>query len=498
VSAAVTGVAGVTDVAGPSTGPTAWNAAIPPKAPRSRRRTAVRVLVLVLAAVVAVWALAAVVAGPARSGLPLDPDDPGHAGARAAAEVLRRQGVEVSVVRSIGDLERTLDSGDTRAAWTVVLTDATYLGQGAAERLTLAVEQTHRFVVVEPDDVELGDLGLPLTVTDRGRTHLSAGCRSGVADPTDRLETSWSSYGLLHGAAGTVRSDRADNPADPTDPANPTDPAYPNDPADPEAPQPPVLSRSAAGATVCFPTPDAATGSGQASGSDGSGNTSEGSGSAPGGTGAQRSGALVVLPSEGRAPETVVLGAAGAVSNGQVLDASHAALTLRTLGPTEHLLWYVPGVSDLDAPDSSGNHVTDPGRGVPGWLTPGALLLAAAVVAFALARGRRLGRLVVEPLPVVVRAVETTEARGRLYHRAADRPLAARALRAGTRTRLADRLGLPRSTPVVALVDAAARASGLPRSDVELALDGPDPTTDRDLLLLAQRLADLEESVRSA
>jgi hypothetical protein len=186
------------------------------------------------------------------------------------------------------------------------------------------------------------------------------------------------------------------------------------------------------------------------------------------------------------------------VSNGQVLDDAHAAMTLRALGPTSHLLWYVPGLSDLDAVDPSGDHVADPGRGVPDWLGPAAWLLAAAVVAFAMARGRRLGRLVVEPLPVVVRAAETTEARGRLYHRAADRPLAARALRVGSRTRLADRLGLPRSTPVTALVDAAARASGTPRPDVERLLDGPDPTTDRDLLLLAQRLADLEESVRDA
>ena len=36
-------------------------------------------------------------------------------------------------------------------------------------------------------------------------------------------------------------------------------------------------------------------------------------------------------------------------------------------------------------------------------------------------RGRRLGRLVVEPLPVVVQAVESTESRGRLYRRARDR-----------------------------------------------------------------------------
>jgi hypothetical protein len=422
----------------PTPGLAAWNTTVPPRAPHSRGRAVLRLLVLILAAAVAVGLLLTLVAGPRVSGLPLDPDDTGHGGARAVAEVLRAHGVDVTVVRSVDDLERTLDAFDSRSGWTVVMADATYLGRGAAERLTRAIEQTRRFVVVQPDEVELEDLALPLTVTDRGSAALAAECTSDVVDPTDRLVASWSRYSLLDA--------------------------------------PGARSRSAAGATLCFPP---ASTSGDASGS-------------------RRSGALVVLPPEGRVPETVVLGSAPSVSNGQVLDAGHAAMALRALGRTEHLLWYVPSVSDLDALDPSGNHVADPGRGVPVWLAPGSWLVAAAVIAFALARGRRLGRLVAEPLPVVVRAVETTEARGRLYHRAADRPLAARALRVGTLTRLADRLGLPRSTPLVVLAAAAARASRVPSSEVELLLDGPDPTTDRDLLLLAQRLADLEESVRNA
>lgn len=428
----------------PTPGLAAWITTVPPRAPRSRRRTVVRVVVLVLAVALAVGLLTLFVAGPRPVGPPLDPEDTGRDGARAVAEVLRQQGVDVSVVRSIDEVERTLDRSGPRDGWTVVMARSAYLGTGAAERLTRAVEQTRRLVLVEPDDIELQDLRLPLTVTGGGDTALAAACTSGVAGPTDRLSAVWSSYGSLD---------------------------------DPTLPPP------AAAPTFCFP-PEATAGTAGTAG------TGEGS------TGP--SGAVVVLPGEDAAPETVVLGSARALSNGKVLDDAHAALALRALGPTEHLLWYVPGISDLDATDPSGEHVADPGRGVPQWLGPAGWLLAAAVIAFALARGRRLGRLVVEPLPVVVRASETTEARGRLYHRAADRPFAAQVLRGGSRTRLADRLGLPRSTPVVSLVDAVARASGVPRSDVERLLDGPDPTTDRDLLLLSQGLADLEESVRKA
>ncbi|WP_374968894.1 DUF4350 domain-containing protein [Terrabacter sp. BE26] len=429
----------------PTPGLTAWITTVPPRPPRSRRRTVVRILVLVVAAGVALSLLVMVVSGPRLSGAPLDPDDTGHSGGRAVTEVLRRQGVDVSVVRSVDDLERTLDASGPRSTWTVVMADASYLGTGAAERLTRAVEQTRRFVLVQPDDVELQDLQLPLTVAGRGSTALTAGCTSEVAHPGDRLSAAWTSYGPLDGSS----------PSSPSDPAG--------------------------DATSCFPSPPPA------------GTAATATDGAP-----RRSGAVVVLPARDRAPETVVLGSARAVSNGEVLTDAHAALALRALGPSEHLLWYVPGLSDLDAPDPSGEPVADPGRGVPVWLGPVAWLLAAAVIAFALARGRRLGRLVVEPLPVVVRASETTEARGRLYHRAADRPFAARVLRVGSRTRLADRLGLPPTTPVVALVEAVTRASGVPRSHVERLLDGPDPTTDRDLLLLSQGLADLEESVRDA
>ena len=54
------------------------------------------------------------------------------------------------------------------------------------------------------------------------------------------------------------------------------------------------------------------------------------------------------------------------------------------------------------------------------------MLLGGAVLVLALVRGRRLGALVPADLPVVVRAVETTQSRAALYRRSADRGRAAR------------------------------------------------------------------------
>ena len=67
--------------------------------------------------------------------------------------------------------------------------------------------------------------------------------------------------------------------------------------------------------------------------------------------------------------------------------------------------------------------------------------LVIALALLALARARRLGRLVVEPLPVVVRAAESVEGRARLYRSGNARGRAADALRAGPRDRLAPRAG---------------------------------------------------------
>jgi hypothetical protein len=132
----------------------------------------------------------------------------------------------------------------------------------------------------------------------------------------------------------------------------------------------------------------------------------------------------------------------------------------------------------------------------PTWLGAVLVLAGAAFLLFVLARGRRLGRLVPEPLPVVVRAGETTESRAELYRAARDRPRASAVLRRATATRLAARLGLPPSAPADVLVAAVAVATGTRTEDVRALLTGPVPTTDAELVALAQQLAHLEEKAR--
>ncbi len=166
---------------------------------------------------------------------------------------------------------------------------------------------------------------------------------------------------------------------------------------------------------------------------------------------------------------------------------------LRLLGASPRLVWYHPGAEDATA-----NPSTDDSSVWPEWVGPGLLLAGLAFVVFAVARGRRLGRLVPEPLPVVVRAAETTESRAELYRASGDRVRAARVLRQATGARLAVRLGLPARTPADELVPAVAAAAGMPATEVDALLRSPAPLDEAGLVALAQQLAHLEEKVRTS
>jgi hypothetical protein len=201
-------------------------------------------------------------------------------------------------------------------------------------------------------------------------------------------------------------------------------------------------------------------------------------------------GSLVVEPR----PGVVLLGADEMLSNDQVLRADNAAAALRLLGQGERLVWYVPSLDDLVADDG-----VSAASLLPRWIGPGLWLGTITVLALIAWRARRLGPLATEPLSVVVRAIETTRSRGRLYRKAGDRAHAAAALRGAARARIAGRVGLGASLGDPAtLVRDVARRVGRPGEEVAALLD-PDtaaPTTDHDLITLANELAALDREVR--
>ena len=189
--------------------------------------------------------------------------------------------------------------------------------------------------------------------------------------------------------------------------------------------------------------------------------------------------------------DLVLLGAPGILENDQVLRADNAAVALRLLGQHPRLVWYIPSLDDLIADDGVSLRSL-----LPPWLVPATWLVGLTMLSVIWWRGRRLGALAVEPLPVSVRSLETTEARGRLYRSASARGHAADVLRQSTRDSIAAHLRLPASDIGSLVRDVRARI-GDSGADVDalIGAEAPAPRSDEELIRLATSLAELDTEV---
>ncbi|TPX04516.1 DUF4350 domain-containing protein, partial [Schumannella luteola] len=101
-----------------------------------------------------------------------------------------------------------------------------------------------------------------------------------------------------------------------------------------------------------------------------------------------------------------VLGLGDLLGNDTIASQGDAALALGLLGEQPRLVWYQPDVDDYAFEDSN-SLAAHQGP----WFLPLVVLLLLVGVAAAVWRGRRMGPVVVEDLPVVVRSSETMEGR---------------------------------------------------------------------------------------
>ena len=177
------------------------------------------------------------------------------------------------------------------------------------------------------------------------------------------------------------------------------------------------------------------------------------------------------------------------VTNVHLTQEGHAALGVRALGHHSRVLW-LDG-EHMEAPSVWNSSSTPP------WLPVLIFQLLVIAGVLAIVQGRRFGGIVSEDLPVVVRSIETTVARGRLYRQGSDRPRAAQALRSGAALRLGATLGLPPGTSRRDVIAAVSLASGIAPTTVDSLLYGPPPTSDNALATLAVQLDQLESEVHS-
>lgn len=223
---------------------------------------------------------------------------------------------------------------------------------------------------------------------------------------------------------------------------------------------------SGGGATVCFPpTPGYNAGGAMA-------------------------GHVVQFDATGSRPRVLLLGLAQALTNGTITEEANAATGLRLLGATGRLVWYIPQVGDAgDLPPQSLIDV------LPRAVVPATVIVLLALGALTVWRGRRLGPVVTEPLPAVIRSIETTRSRSRMYRRAQDRPRALASLQLAARRRLAAKLALPATASPAAVVHAVSAATGRHTGEVDRLLVDTRAPDDDTLVRIARELRSLEEGI---
>lgn len=201
-------------------------------------------------------------------------------------------------------------------------------------------------------------------------------------------------------------------------------------------------------------------------------------------------GALVRYTHNGR--EVTVVSSDEFMMNSGLLKEGNAALAMNLAGSHPRVIWYAPQHSQIEGESGGGAEISDFIPAQVGWIV---LQLCLVVVLVAIWRGRRIGPLVAEQLPVVVRASETVEGRGRLYRSRRARDRAGEALRTATLQRMMPRLGLAHDAQPPAVVSAVAERCGLNPQAVAHILFGPPPASDPDLVNLAHELDNIERQV---
>jgi uncharacterized protein DUF4350 len=199
---------------------------------------------------------------------------------------------------------------------------------------------------------------------------------------------------------------------------------------------------------------------------------------------------VIRLESNGRIVD--VVGTTRSFTNEQLAEDGNAALALNLIGTDRELIWYLPQweSSGYGDDEEDGPPLVPPDIRYIGWA------LAFAVLVVALWRGRRLGPVVAERLPVIVHAAETTEGRARLYRRSRARDRAAAALRESALGKLHKAHGIPRrADPSAVVATVAARTGRDPAMLYEL-LYGLPPLSDAALMSLSHELDVLTQEVR--
>ena len=177
------------------------------------------------------------------------------------------------------------------------------------------------------------------------------------------------------------------------------------------------------------------------------------------------------------------------VTNKYLDKDDNAALALYATGRGSEVVFY----NAENADSFNSNQQLKP---YPSWLVPLMWQFALLALVWAFIVGRRQGRIVNEPLPVVAQGTETTVGRAGLYQRARASEHSGRILRIATIIRLGRRLGISPNADATLVAQTVSMACNRTAKEIEYILYGPEPASAVELTQLSQALEQLEEEVK--
>jgi hypothetical protein len=363
--------------------------------------------------VVVVSVIGLLISGSGSAGPPLSATNPAPAGAKALVEVLKQQGVDVTVAESLDDAVEAVDAAGDPDDTTLLYYDPDRVLEG--EQRDTAFGLAGRTVLVAPGFDQLDSLDPDIAQGGSVSGEVQADCSLPAAERAGSIGADGSGFRYLGDEASAL---------------------------------------------ACFDSGDDVS-------------------------------SLIQVETD--AGLATVVGSTDVFDNEHITQYGNAALALGLLGESTNLVWYLPGLADLatDAPPTLGELSPD-------WVIPVAALLLLTVIAAGVWRGRRFGPLIVENLPVTVRANETMQGRARLYEKSSARLRALDALRIGSIERIAALCRLPRIAGVDDVVAAVGALTGAPPNEVHRVLVGAIPASDGDLVRLSDELLVLERAVAAS
>jgi hypothetical protein len=194
---------------------------------------------------------------------------------------------------------------------------------------------------------------------------------------------------------------------------------------------------------------------------------------------ARPGGAFAIFLSRG-AGRVALLGGRSPLTN-DYLDKGDNAVFATRLFRREGRVVFGPAAAPITQPPGLWELLPGPARLI-------LLEVALAGMLFAFARGRRLGKPVIEEPIAPIPSGELVRATAGLYREARDVAYAGRLLRRSAIERVSRSLGTRPDSPSSQLVEMVTTSTGLPSERVERALVGPEPSSEGELLALGDEL----------